>query len=61
MKHKRHTPRQIMRKLRLAVAELSSGTAFEDVLKRLEVGHRGHLFPLATRIMGRQTRNGCAS
>ena len=37
MKRKRHTPEQIVRKLRVADAELSSGTAFEDVVKRLEV------------------------
>lgn len=37
MKRKRHTPEQIVRKLRLAEAELSTGTELEVVLKKLEV------------------------
>lgn len=37
MKRKRHTPEQVIRKLRLADAELSAGTSIEDILKKLEI------------------------
>jgi hypothetical protein len=37
MKRKRHTPEQIVRKLRMAEAELGTGTELAVVLKKLEV------------------------
>ena len=43
MKRIRHTPEQIVRKLRLADAELSGGMALEDVLKRLEISEATYL------------------
>ena len=43
MKRIRHTPEQIVRKLRLADAELSGGMALEDVLKRLEISEATHV------------------
>jgi putative transposase len=37
MRRKRHSPEQIIRKLREAEAELSSGTSIEVVCKKLEI------------------------
>ncbi len=37
MKRKRHTPEQIVRKLRMAEAELATGTELAVVLKKLEI------------------------
>lgn len=43
MKRKRHTPEQVIRKLRLADAELATGTPLPDVLKKLEVSEPTYL------------------
>jgi transposase-like protein len=37
MKKKRHTPEQIVKKLRIASEELARGTSIEEVCRKLEV------------------------
>jgi len=43
MKRKRHTPEQIVRKLRVADAELATGSEVPDVLKKLDISEATYL------------------
>lgn len=42
MRRKRHSPEQVVRKLREAEAELASGRTIEEVCKKLEVSQQSY-------------------
>ena len=50
MKRKRHSPEQVIRKLRTADQLLNQGQSVADVCRALEVGC--HLSPLAAAVLG---------
>jgi hypothetical protein len=62
MKRKRHTPDEIIRKLREAEAQLGTGSKVADVCKRLGVSEvTFHRCARGTAGCGHRIRSGCVS